>query len=81
MIQSLNKEINLNFNLLENSIKANLFHINNLVLKYGLSVFNEKIILCIFNNENMLYLFNRLLLDILNIENIFIGIIINDNKL
>lgn len=80
-IQLLNKEINHNFNLLDNSIKANLFYINNLVLKSELSIFNEKILLCIFNNKNMHDLLNRLLLDILRIENIFIGIIINDNNL
>ena len=80
-IQLLNKEINHNFNLLDNSIKANLFYINNLVLKSELSIFNEKILLCIFNNKNMHDLLNRLLLDILRIENIFIGISINDNNL
>ena len=80
-IQLLNKEINHNFNLLDNSIKTNLFYINNLILKYQLYIFSDKIILCIFNNKNMLDLLNRLLLDILSIENIFIGIIINDNYL
>ena len=73
-IQLLNQKINNCFNLLQNSIRINIFYSYKLILIYNLSIYND-ISFCIVNNKNILDSLNFLLLQFLCIENIFIGII------
>ena len=73
-IQLLNQKINNCFNLLQNSIRINIFYSYKLILIYNLSIYND-IFFCIVNNKNILDSLNFLLLQFLCIENIFIGII------
>ena len=73
-IQLLNQKINNCFNLLQNSIRINIFYSYKLILIYNLSIYND-IFFCIVNNKSILDSLNFLLLQFLCIENIFIGII------
>ena len=73
-IQLLNQKINNCFNLLQNSIRINIFYSYKLILIYNLSIYND-IFFCIVNNKSISDSLNFLLLQFLCIENIFIGII------
>ena len=74
-VQLLNQNINNCFNLLQNSIKNNLYYLYKLIFKYNTPI-NNDIVFCIVNNKNVLDLLNFLLLKFLCIENNFIGIIV-----
>ena len=75
-IQFLNQNINNSFVLLQSSIRNNLNYLYKLILKSGVSIYNENIVYCVVNNKNILELLNNLLFQFLYIEDIFIKVIL-----
>ena len=74
-VKLLNQNINDSFNLLQNTIRTNLYYLYKFILEYKMSLYYENIYFCIINNKNLLDLLNNLLFEFLCIVNILIGII------